>query len=318
MHPTASQASDARPHIGILLATYNGADCLQEQLDSLDAQSHTDWQLLVSDDGSTDETLNILDNFGASHPVTIFKGRGNGAAANFMSLLARAEDNLPAGSWIAFCDQDDVWLSDKLARSVAAVSDEITEGPALYCSRTWVVDENLKGRTLSAARPRPPSFLNALAQNIAAGNTILLNGAAARLAMEAARETSDVVMHDWWAYQIVTGAGGLVVHDDTPTLLYRQHAGNEVGANNGLRAKLNRLMRMIRGDFKEWNDINVIALAASRHRFTPQAQADLDRFTKLRKAPLLRRLSELKDLGIYRQSKASNVALFVAAFIRRL
>lgn len=318
MPRTKTPPSDAEPHIGILLATYNGAACLQEQLDSLAAQRHKNWELVVSDDASRDDTRAILDQFGKHYPVTVLSGPEQGPAANFMSLITRSRTLLPENSWLAFCDQDDVWLPDRLTLGCAALTARPDVTPALYCSRTWVVNEDLNGRTLSAARPKPPSFLNALAQNIAGGNTILLNAAGAELLMDTADAAGEVVMHDWWAYQMITGAGGDVVHDDTPTLLYRQHMGNEVGANTGWWSKWRRLVGMLRGDFREWNDINLRSLHATRAQLTPQAQRQVDSYARLRRLPFFQRLIELGRLGIYRQSKSSTLALWVAACLRRL
>lgn len=319
--PATVPCSSSVPHIGILMAVYNGAETLPEQLDSLAAQSHANWQLLVSDDGSDDDSCAVLERFGLeqSLKLSVLQGPQQGAGQNFMFLLTQAAQHLPEGSWLAFCDQDDVWLPERLSLGVAALEAlPEPDGPALFCSRTWVVDHDLGNRRLSSARPHPPGFRNALVQNIAAGNTILLNAAGAALLMAAAAEAGEVVMHDWWAYQMITGAGGVVVHDDTPVLLYRQHAGNEVGANSGLRAKLHRLQRMVRGDFRAWNDTNIAALQACRDRLTPEAQAQLDAFEQLRKQPLWGRLRELRRLGLYRQSRAAMLSLTLAACLGRL
>lgn len=309
------------PHVGILMATYNGAKDLAAQLESFAAQSHVDWQLLVSDDGSTDATKSLLAAFALkqSHMVEILEGPRQGAAANFMSLLKRAPKHLPAGSWLTFSDQDDVWLSARLSRGIAVLQalPDPTQ-PALFCSRTWVVDHDLSNRRRSSARPHPPGFLNALVQNIAAGNTILLNAAGADLLMELAEEVESVVMHDWWAYQIISGAGGVVVHDDEPVLLYRQHAANEVGANTGLKSKGKRLYRMVRGDFRNWNNINIAALQTARSRLTPSAQAQLDAFEALRKRRVVGRVRGVWNLGLYRQSWAGTASLIVAACLGRL
>lgn len=325
MRPVATPVSDpnsSTPHIAILMATYEGSECLQEQLDSLVTQSHENWQLLVSDDGSRDDTPNLIESFAVARAdqqtVTLLQGPRQGAAANFMSLLRRASDYLPENSWMAFCDQDDVWLPDRLERGVALLADIPPETPALFCARTWVVRHDLTKRQLSAPRPRPPGFLNALAQNIAAGNTILLNPAAAKLLMAASAEMDEVVMHDWWSYLMVSGAGGVVLHDDTPVLLYRQHAGNEVGANSGFHAKMHRLWRMLRGDFHGWNDINIAALQASEPRLIPAARSALEEFAALRCRGPRARLSGARRLGLYRQSSLSTVALWVAALLGRL
>lgn len=317
----AGQPVPARPAVGILLAVYDGAADLPAQLDSLVAQDDPDWHLLVSDDGSRDASPALIAALRARMPqrqVICLNGPGRGAAQNFLFLLRQWRHHMPPGSWLAFCDQDDVWLTDRLSRGRAALASVPDGVPALYCSRTWITDADMIGRRLSAARPRPPGFRNALVQNIASGNTILLNPAAATLVSAAAEEIADVVVHDWWVYLMVTGAGGQVLHDDTPTLLYRQHAGNQIGANDHLRARLKRIRQLLRGDFRDWNSVNIAALSAARHRLSAENRAVLEGFIAMRQAPLMRRLRTLASLRLYRQSRPAQMALWLAAVLGRL
>ncbi len=303
------------PRVTILMAVRDGAAHLPAQLQSFADQTHRDWHLVAADDGSTDASRAVLEVFAARDGrVTLAEGPRRGAAANFMALLAALPE---APGWVAFSDQDDVWLPERLAMGLAALAS--LPGPALYCSRTWVTAPDLSGRRLSAPRPRVPGFANALVQNIAAGNTMLVNPAAAALLRAAAREVSEVVVHDWWAYQIVSGAGGRLVHDDQPTLLYRQHGGNAIGANDGLRARLRRLRQVLDGTFAAWTDLNVGALRASAHRLTPEARARVEGLAALRgmRGPLSR-LRALRRLGLYRQTVAQDAGLWLAAILGRV
>ncbi|MCP5037508.1 MAG: glycosyltransferase [Rhodobacteraceae bacterium] len=315
-HPVTSDA----PAIVVLMAVMNGADNLQAQLESIAAQTHRNWQILASDDGSTDETIQILRDFCAQgHQVQLLKGPEQGAAANFMSLARAAGEYAKDGCWLAFADQDDVWLPEKLERSVTRLqAGSPAERPALYCSRSWITRADLTGRQLSPPVPRAPGFRNALIQNIAAGNTICLNSAGSRLIINAAREAGEVVMHDWWTYQIVTGAGGEVLHDDDPTLLYRQHGANHIGANNSLRAKGRRISMLFDGGFRKWNDLNIKALKRSRARLTDENLALVEAFAHMRDKSLLTRLRMLHRLGLYRQTRAATLSLWLAAMLRRL
>lgn len=301
--------------VTVLMGVHNGARHLGAQLDSLLAQDHGDWHLIASDDGSTDESRAMLAAFAAeTGRAELRDGPRQGAAANFMALAA----GLPAApGWVAFSDQDDVWLPDRLSRGQAAMA--ATEGPALYCSRTWVAAPDLTRRRLSAPRPRPPSFANALVQNIAAGNTMLLNPDAAALVRAAAAEAGAVVVHDWWVYQIVTGAGGQVIHDDRPTLIYRQHGGNQIGANDGWAARLRRLWQVADGTFAGWNRVNVAALRRSAARLTPAARETLEGFAALPHLPGARaRLAAARALGLYRQTRAQDAALWLAVATGRV
>ena len=270
--------------------------------------------MIASDDGSSDNSRSVLSKFGEDHSVTVHEGPRKGAAANFLSLLGRTNST----AWVAFADQDDIWLPDKLERSIAALSDLPAGTPALFCSRSWIADADGNRLRLSPPRPRPICFRNALVQNVVAGNTILLNPAAAHLLREAAAEAGKVVIHDWWIYQIVTGAGGRIVHDDEPTLLYRQHGHNQIGANDSARERAKRIGMMVTGRFREWNEINVAALRRSADRLTPENRTLLGRFAEMRGSALPLRLWRLGRLGVYRQGRASTLALWVAAMLNRL
>mmetsp|Transcript_18386 Transcript_18386/g.29712 ORF Transcript_18386/g.29712 Transcript_18386/m.29712 type:complete len:244 (-) Transcript_18386:11-742(-) len=234
--------------VHILMAVYNGADHLPEQLQSIAAQNHADWHLVVSDDRSTDGSAAQLAEFASStQSVEVITGPGQGAGANFLHLLRHAATQPDVG-WIAFADQDDVWLPHKLERALAHLSEVDADHPALYCSRSLIAGPDLSGQRLSSARAKPPGFRNALVQNIAAGNTIVLNPAAVRLVLTTVAQIERVVVHDWWVYQMVSGAGGTVLHDETPGLIYRQHADNQIGANDSFLAKLRRIGLLLRGE----------------------------------------------------------------------
>ncbi|MCK8464001.1 glycosyltransferase family 2 protein [Aliiroseovarius sp. S1339] len=307
------------PHITIMLATYNGSLNLEEQLDSFADQSHKNWSILVSDDGSTDSTREILERFSnKGHRLKVLEGPRDGAAANFMSLVERLPAHIQDGDWAAFSDQDDVWLPQKLERAVAKLGNIDDNQPALFCARTWITDEQLGGRRVSAPRPRPLSFRNALVQNVAAGNTIVLNKAATKLLAEAAQEAQKVIIHDWWAYQIVSGAGGLLFHDDEPALLYRQHEVNQIGANDSKRAKLKRMAMLLSGTYTKWNKINIAAMRRSSHRFTKENRAVLEEFASLHDLPLRQRMQCMSKLKLYRQTRASTAALWFASLARRI
>lgn len=304
-------------HVTILMATFNGGRFLAQQLDSFLAQSHANWSLWVSDDGSKDQTREILDAFRAAHPdrdIRLFDGPRQGAAANFLSLLCRPE--LPEGH-VAFSDQDDVWLPHKLRRALRRLLDAPADTPVLYGSRTVITNRQGRRQRLSRLHERPLGLHNALIQNIIAGNTAVLNPAATRL-MRRASAGIEVPFHDWWLYLVTTAAGGTVIFDSKPGLLYRQHGGNHLGTRHKLRAQLDRLRRLQAREFARWNHANLAALARHRDLATPEARALLDAFTDLRDRPGLRALHRFHQIGLYRQSPLEELALYWAALRGRL
>ncbi len=301
--------------VTILLALHNGARFITDQLDSLAAQTHGAWRLVVSDDGSTDDgPLQVL-RWAVRHPghdVRLIPGPCRGFAANFLRLLSAVG---PDARLVAFADQDDVWLPGKLSRAVDRLAMVEERTPALYCSQTWICDARLGRPLRSRLWERPPSFRNALVQNIAAGNTIVLNHAAQRLLRAAARRVQDVAAHDWWAYQVVSGAGGVILPDEVPSLLYRQHGANVIGANRGLRAMLRRGRIVLTGTYRDWNAMNIAALHRATPYLTPESRALLAEFAQARGAAGPRCATRLGRAGLRRQTWIGTAALWAAASV---
>lgn len=307
----------ALPKVAILLCTYYGQNYLAEQLASFEAQSHSNWQVWASDDGSEDDTRAILESYQCKWPegsLFICSGPAEGFAANFLSLTCK--EHIKA-DFYAYSDQDDIWEADKLARAVRWLESVPAEVPALYCSRTRLVDVNNNEIGVSPLFTNPPSFANAIMQNIGGGNTMMFNNAARELLREAG-ENRSVITHDWWAYIVVTGCGGRVFYDSEPTLRYRQHTSNLVGTNSNWAARLKRMRMLFQGRFKQWNDSNIAALHALDHRLTPESRETLQRFVSARKMSVVPRLINLKRAGVYRQTLLGNIGLIAAAVFGKI
>lgn len=295
----------------ILMATYDGGVHLPAQLGSFCDQTRAGWRLRVADDTppgpARTEIDAILARFAREHPgraIHVTRGPGRGSAANFLQLL-RAPD-LPDGAWVAFADQDDVWLPHKIDRALQTIREAETKEtepfPVLYGSATILTDARLGRRRLSRPFPRGPSFANALVQNIMGGNTLVLNAEAVRLARAEGAEGAGVPYHDWWLYQLISGAGGRVIFDPKPGILYRQHETNLLGANAGLKGGLARLGKIRSRDYAGWIDANLAALGHARALLTDENRALLDAFAELRRRPGGEVMRGLRRLGIHRQS----------------
>jgi glycosyltransferase involved in cell wall biosynthesis len=305
-----------QPKVAILLGTYDGQDYLVEQLDSFAAQTHSNWEVWVSDDGSEDDTLKILKTYQKQWPgcLSISLGPGQGFAPNFLSLTCNPDIQ---ADYYAYSDQDDIWEADKLDRAVSWLQTIPAHIPALYCSRTRLVDKNNHEIGLSPLFSRPPGFTNALAQNLGGGNTMVFNNAT-RVLLREAGEKMVIVTHDWWAYLVVTGCGGKVFYDRTPTLRYRQHGGNLVGMNDTWAARSTRIRMLWGNRFRNWNDIHIAALHKLQHHLTPENRQTLQRFAKARQMSLIPRLFNLKRSKIYRQTTLGNLGLIAAAIFNKI
>ncbi len=306
-----------QPKVAILLCSHNGQHYLEEQLDSIAAQFHKNWEVWASDDGSKDATLALLEARQRSWPsgrLSINAGPVKGFAANFLSLTCHADI---CADYYAYSDQDDIWEPNKLARAVKWLETVPENVPALYCSRTCLIDINNEEIGLSPLFIKPPSFANALIQNIGGGNTMVFNNCARQLLIDAGMSTP-IISHDWWAYMLITGCGGKVFYDSQPMVRYRQHANNLVGANSTWLARMKRIQKLWNGRFRLWNDVNIQALQKVYGKLTPEAQQILDGFALARERPLITRLIGVKRSGIYRQTLLGNLGLAVAVLLKKI
>ncbi|MGR3617171.1 MAG: glycosyltransferase [Paracoccaceae bacterium] len=313
-----SCAANSQDEVCILLGLFQGAEFLGEQLNSFVAQHHQNWSVLGSDDGSTDGTRAVFEQFALMHPtqsLSYVTGPGKGFARNFLSLLCKVPAKTP---YAAFSDQDDVWFPEKLSRAVGALANVPSNQPALYCAGTLVCDRDLSPLGVTNRFRTPPGFRNALVQSIAGGNTMVLNRAAIDLAQAAATATDDSVSHDWWLYQLISGCGGTVICDPSPVLFYRQHGGNLVGASLGATARLNRLFAVLNGQFRTFNSRGYKALCEIEHMLSPDARKSLHDFAMARAGSLPMRLWALRRSGVYRQTWIDTVALYAACVLNRL
>jgi len=234
------------PRVEVALATHNGERYLPALLDSLFGQTYRDFTIVVSDDGSTDGTLAVLRACAERHPrrvrIVATGPRRLGAAGNFSSILPHL-----TAEYVLFCDQDDVWLPRKielsLARLRALEADASPATPLLVHTNLAVVGDELEPIAPSAMEyqsidPGRRAFPLLLMSNIATGCTVAVNRALYTLA---APVPPEAMMHDHW-FALVAAGLGRIGYVDEPTVLYRQHGGNAVGASRwGARSIADKL-----------------------------------------------------------------------------
>lgn len=218
--------------IQILLAAYNGAKYIETQLDSLIAQQippEDSFQILISDDGSTDGTTEILREYQKRYPslVKILPSKREGSAmANFMRLLTESD-----GDIVFFCDQDDWWMPTKVLEMLETF--ESSDLPQLVFSDAMIADENLKLLDVDESRlqtyNRGLTLQKLLVQNYIMGCTMAVN----RTLVDGVRCGSypGMQMHDWWL-ALYAETFGKVTHVNEKLMKYRQHGDNEVGAKD--------------------------------------------------------------------------------------
>ena len=315
--------------IDILLATYNGERFLAEQLDSVIAQSHTNWRILARDDGSSDGTVDLLKGYKRQlgDKLDILEdARGNlGLAANFSALMGASD-----AQYAAFCDQDDVWLPEKLALGLKAVQAlELQWGrdtPCLSFSDLEIVDEDLRQVAPSfwhyenLAPDKADRLSRLLAKNAVTGCTTVLNRA---LITRAAPIPDGIILHDWWV-ALVAASFGHVEPISQATIKYRQHTTNDTGARRyriayfviGLFKFLHRYVRNAgrqRGIFSHYSTHYNQAETFStlfREELTPEMQELIAGFLNIPYKTLFTRALFLSKNGIYPRGLVNALAFF--------
>ena len=216
MQNTSSRLSleyQGLPRVEVLLATYNGARFLPEFLSSLANQVGVEVDLIVSDDGSSDSTLDVIEQFRTLyHSVTILAGPRKGPAANFFSMLYSAR-----GTYVALADQDDIWSPRKLLDGIIETS--LIAGPVLHiCSLN-----TSKGQLINS---KPYEIPISIMRNRSQGCTMMLNKELLQIIQETNFKYS--LMHDW-AILLVAQIVGEVIHSPISRVNYRIHENNFVG-----------------------------------------------------------------------------------------
>lgn len=210
----------------VLMSTYNGEKYLKEQLDSLLNQDLKPTKILIRDDGSRDDTVNILEEYASNYSfIEYYCGENKGPAKSFFELINKAEGY----DYYALCDQDDVWFNDKLSSAVNMLEKENKDIPLLYAGRFTITDEHLNPIESDISKLYSFSdFSHALIYHTAPGCTFVFNDEAKKLITKYDVEKEYMIIHDAIIHKVVTMFGKMVL-DNVPHMYYRQHQRNAIG-----------------------------------------------------------------------------------------
>lgn len=223
----------------VLMSTYNGDKYLEEQLNSIFNQNNVSISILVRDDGSTDNTLTILDKWKEKAQLDYYTGENKKSALSFFDLILHAQDY----DYYAFSDQDDVWLPNKLISALEQLEKVEKHNPAMYFSQLTYVDDKLNIMEKQFVFSEYLySFSQALIKNMVAGCTLVYNAKLGEILKSYVPE--NISMHDRWIYLVCSAVGGKIIFDKKSYILYRQHSSNVTRHNNFIqlfRARIKRL-----------------------------------------------------------------------------
>lgn len=302
--------------ISILLSTYNGGKYLKEQLDSILSQSFNDFKVLVRDDGSTDNTVAILKEYEKMYPtkINLIKDDGGNlrSTRSFMRLLENSDSE-----YVMFCDQDDVWLPEKVERTLKKIIEmkqEFGDIPLLVHTDLVVVDENLSIINNSFFNfqkidPYKDSFNNLLMQNVITGCTVMINK---KLVQKCLPISDGVIIHDWWA-GLVASKFGRIGYLSQATIQYRQHVDNVVGAKGfTIRAVFRKIYVLFTSDIiKQYQKQANAFLKQFRDELDDETIKMLEDFAILEQKNWLQRRVILLKYKLLKQGFIRNIGLFL-------
>lgn len=289
--------------IVVMMSSYNGEKFIKEQIESILAQTGVKLRLIVRDDGSTDNTLTILNNYQNSFPeiIEIISGNNLGWRRSFFELINHAGKKYSSYQYFAFADQDDVWLSDKLKNATDSLS-ALSNMIGLYCSDLYYYKD---GKNYGNIHNEQfiPTLKNCLVRNYATGCTIVFNR---NLLLRLAGNTPEIeVAHDYWAYMVAMLCGKVII-DKNAYILYRQHTNNQIGIKKGVynvwKRRLRSTIKSITSHEREY--IAKELLKRNGEYMTNQAKESVIKIAKYRKS-LTDRICLLKDNG-YSLGRKSN------------
>lgn len=320
---TNTNHTQTSPKIDILMATYNGEKFLADQIDSIMKQSYQNIHLYIRDDDSQDNTANIIQQKIKAYPEKITLVPTDlrlGIIGNFSNLMEHSK-----AQYVMFADQDDIWLPEKIFKSFSKMHElELLHGeqsPLLVHTDLKVVDVNLEVMDSSfwnftKLHPHNAQTLNRLLiQNVITGCTMMMNRKLVDLAMPIPRE---VMMHDWWVGLVASAFGAIGIVNE-PTMLYRQHGKNQLGA------KKEELLPMIRRFFvqprehiqlitsllgKQCKQASLLSQAYGEKMSTTQKDT-VDAFCNLKDDNFLKKNYSIFKHGFYKNGWLRNMRMFL-------
>lgn len=219
----------------ILISTYNGEKYLKEQIESLLRQKDVEVSILVRDDGSTDKTTQILQEYQSQGKLKWYTGENLKPAKSFMDLV----ENAPEMEYYAFCDQDDVWLEDKLKIAIKKIEEFPQDLPALYYGRPRLVDSELNLiENPKASKDCMLTYGSSIINSNATGCTMVFNKTLLKKVKE--HKAKYIPMHDAWFHKVCIISKGNLYFDEDVHILYRQHNHNAIGISNSKLKKLKK------------------------------------------------------------------------------
>lgn len=225
----------------VMLSSYNGEKYIEEQIDSILAQSGVEVHLIVRDDGSKDKTPSILERYQKEGALEWYTGENLGWKSSFMHMAVHS----PEYEYYAFSDQDDHWLPNKLIIALETLK-KMPQGPSLYMSNV-IYWENGVDKGLSLPEKVRTDVFHSLLFSESFGCTMLFNSKLMDIVKNHPPKLA--VAHDFWFAQVASIFGN-IFYDNSSYILYRQHSNNQLGFDKFF---IEKNKRRIKSYLNLWN-----------------------------------------------------------------
>lgn len=291
--------------VQILLSTYNGERYLKEQIESLINQIGVDISILIRDDGSSDSTLQILNEYSNRKNISVIYGRNIGVVNSFFELINKSSCNV---DYYALADQDDFWLPNKVLEATKTINEKKIDShtPLLYASKQTIVNNQMEKIGFSKGYEKKLSSYNAVVENVVTGCTAVFNKKTKELLCT--KQTKDIIMHDWWLYLLVSSFGE-VIFDNNSYIYYRQHQNNVVGYNNKGFSRIKKFYKRIKnGDFNKINKQTALFYNIYMNELDDDFKSDLKKFIDSENN-IINRIKIVMDSKFYRHNFYDNIIL---------
>lgn len=300
--------------IAVLLSTYNGEKYLKEQIDSILSQRDVDIHLVIRDDGSSDKTISILNDYASRNKNIVLLLEDNVGCEKSFEILTDYTSQLDY-DYYAFCDQDDVWFPDKLAKSVKAI--QKMKGPALYCCNQMITDEYLRPVRLMISEASYGKILKQQESNYFVnrhGCTMVWNKDLQGVLNSLSHSKTFIPGHDSWVNLVARCSGNVIIGEE-PLMYYRIHGANTGGLESNIIKRIKKGIKLYLAHDCFRNDMAKCCLPILNKKSNIGKGDEYVRKVAAYRDGLFNRLSLLFSKQLWQYGKADSIVYALSVLI---
>ncbi len=250
------------PKVLVLMSSYNGEKYIRDQIISIFQQENVDIKLLIRDDGSTDKTIEIINELKKDFNIELIVDKNIGWKKSFISLISIAPNDF---DYYAFSDQDDIWLNKKICSGIDYIESYSSEKDIkCYCSSQTFVDENLNPLDyVMKKRFKRTNKYHCITNGFGMGCTMIFNKELLMLLKTSDLSSTNNISHDLLVSAIATYFG-TIIRDTNSYMLYRQHSSNSGTKHESFSVKVKKKNNYIYVELAEFMKNNFSTILSNK------------------------------------------------------